>query len=509
MTEVAPRGSVFRSTRLGLPRSATRAVVLLLVLAISGSGAVVRGYGARTEGTKPSRRPNPIQEENRLPGSRSWSLDQSAPPRAIEGFASEVSVLPGQRVRFHISTAPAAHYRIVLYRLGWYRGAGARVLACIPGCTRDRQGGAQLQPRPQPVSGLTRAAWPVTDTFRFPRKAVSGYFLAKLQLTSGGNRGKVTYIPLILRALLSRHSPILVQAAVNTWQAYNSWGGKSLYAFNSTDHIPATHVSFSRPYRTMAPVPIQWEIGLVRFLERRGYDVSYTTDVDTDRKPRELRHHRLVISSGHDEYWSKRMRDAFEAARTGGTNLAFLGADIADWQIRYEDARRTIVEYRDARKDPNKDPRQKTVRFRELVPPRPQCELLGISYEGVRGAGDPPRSYSVNPAALKDAWFRGTGFTPTSTLPHSVGYEWDTIQPGCRVPRLTTLFHYAGAGPHGKLTTADVVRYVAPSGARIFSSGSLQFIWGLDNYYGARDAPPNPRLQRFMRNALADLTSKH
>jgi len=110
----------------------------------------------------------------------------------------------------------------VLYRLGWYHGAGARVLACIPGCKKDRQGMARLQPHPDPATGLTRAAWPVTDTFRVPRSAVSGYFLAKLQLTSGRDRGKVSYVPLIVRALPSHHSKILVQAAVNTWQAYNS-----------------------------------------------------------------------------------------------------------------------------------------------------------------------------------------------------------------------------------------------------------------------------------------------
>jgi hypothetical protein len=281
--------------------------------------------------------------------------------------------------------------------------------------------------------------------------------------------------------LPSRHSTILAQAAVNTWQAYNPWGGNSLYANNSTDRVPATHVSFNRPYNTMGSAPLAWDIGLLRFLEREGYDVSYTTDVDTDRRPSELRRHRLVISSGHDEYWSKGMRDAFEAARDSGTNLAFLAADIADWQIRYEDDRRTIVEYRDATTDPDNNPALKTLRFRELVPPRPQCELLGISYEGVRGPNDPPRSYMD---------------------------EWDSIQPGCAVPPLTVLFRYRGPGPDGTPTSAEVVRYVAPSGARVLSSGSLQFVWGLDNYYGHRDAPPNPRLQRFMRNALADLTSK-
>ena len=58
-------------------------------------------------------------------------------------------------------------------------------------------------------------------------------------------------------------------------------------------------------------------------------------------------------------------------------------------------------------------------------------------------------------------------------------------------------------------TSADAVRYTAPSGARVFSSGSLYFVYGLDNYYGHRDVLPDPRLRQFMRNALADLTVKH
>jgi hypothetical protein len=483
-----------------------RSLALLLVFASVGSAAVVRGHDAMTAVRAQGPAANPVQRENRRAGSRSWSLTETAKPyKRIEGFASEVSVLPGQTVHFHISTAPAARYRIELYRLGWYRGAGARFLACIPaGCHRDRKGKARHHPRPARATGLVRAPWPVTDSFRFPKGAVSGYVLARLVLTSGRARGEVTYVPLIVRALPSRRSKILVQASVNTWQAYNNWGGKSLYAFNSTNQIAANHVSFSRP----TGVPLQWEIGLLRFLEREGYDVSYTTDVDTDRNPAELRRHRLVVSSGYDEYWSKRMRDAFEAARDGGANLAFLGANIGDWQIRYENDRRTIVEYRNARIDPVRNSARKTVRFGELVPPRPQCELMGIGYEATRGANDPPRSYVVNPAALQDAWFQGTGFTATGELPDSVGYHWDSIKPGCAVPPLTALFRYQGTTSNGTPTSAEVVRYSAPSGARVFSVSSLQFVWGLDNYYG-HDVPRDARLVRFMRNALNDLASKH
>jgi hypothetical protein len=488
----------------------TTTVALLFVLVTAGSGAVVGAHGARASETPLSNKANPVRRENLRHGSTSWSLDQTGGPRRIEGYASEVSVLPGQKVHLHVSTAPAARYRIVLYRLGWYRGAGARIFACIPGCNKDRKGKARAHPRPARGTGLARARWPVTDTFRFPRSAVSGYFLAKFELTRGRARGKVTYAPLILRALPSRRSSILVQAAVNTWQAFNSWGGKSLFPENSTMRIPANHVSFNRPYSALRPAPLQWDVGLIRFLEREGYDVSYTTDVDTDRDPLELRRHRLVISAGQDEFWSKKMRDAFEAARNGGTNLAFLGAAIGEWQIRYANARRTIVKYPDATADPVLDPARKTVRFANLVPARPECELLGVGYGGgLLSPTEAPRSYVVNPSTLGDPWFRGTGFTATSELPDSVGYVWNSIQPGCAVPPLTVLFHYEGVGRNGSPTSADAVRYTAPSGARVFSSGSLYFVFGLDNYYGHRDVLPDARLRQFMRNALADLTSKH
>jgi hypothetical protein len=489
--------------RLATSAAIGASVTFGLVLVATGS--------AREMARKPkSARPlNQVQRENRLPGTRAWALTQTASEGQIVGYASEVSVLPGQVVHFHVSTSPAAPYQIYIYRLGWYGGTGARQVACIPSCTGSRRGQPQPVPAPDRATGMVRAAWPVTDSYRLPRSAVSGYYLAKLTLRSATDNGKVTYVPLIVRARPSRRATILIQVPVNTWQAYNAWGGKSLYAFNSTDQIAANHVSFDRPYDPQVSVPIAWEIGLVRFLERYGYDVSYTTDVDTDRKPRGLRRHRLVISSGHDEYWSKGTRDAFEAARDNGVNLAFLGADIGDWQVRYEDNRRTIVEYRSAALDPIPDPALKTVRFRDLTPPRPECLLLGIGFGGSAAETDPPRAYLVNRPALRDRWFKGTGFKPSSKLPAAVGYEWDSIQPGCTVPKLTVFFKYRGRDKYGAPTTAQAVRYVAPSGARVFSSGSLQWIWGLDNYYGRHGVRPNPRLKRFMKNALSALTSKH
>ena len=262
-------------------------------------------------------------------------LPPTYPPTRIEGYASETSVLPGESVRFHVSTGEGDRYRIEVYRLGWYGGRGARLLACLPVCGSDREGRALGSGSEDPVTRVVRAGWPVTDTLTIPTSWITGYYYALLRLTSGGDEtGSRGYIPFIVREPPGRHSQVVVQVPINTWQAYNPWGGKSLYPFNSSDLAPAVRVSFDRPLAFTAQGPFDWEINLVRFLEREGYDASYQTDVDTDLRPQSLLEHRLVIVGGHDEYWSKRMRDAFDAARALGTNLAFMNSNAGYWQIR-------------------------------------------------------------------------------------------------------------------------------------------------------------------------------
>jgi hypothetical protein len=447
---------------------------------------------------------NPIQLENALPGSAGWRVSK-APEHAIAGYASDVSLGPGDSLDLHVSTAPAASYRVELYRLGWYGGAGGRLVACLPSsCTSDEPGQAQPIPPLDPGTGFLDAGWTVTDAIRVPSSWVSGYYLAVLRLTSGPDAGRAGWVPFVVRAPASQHSAILVQAAVNTWEAYNRWGGVSLYRNAAGDNCrtTCTRVSFNRPYDPGTQNFWDYELPFVHFLEESGYDVSYTTDVDTDRDPGELLRHRLVIVAGHDEYWTKAMRDGFETARALGTNLAFMGANTGYWQMRYADRRRTIVEYRVASVDPETIPGLKTVRFRSLDPPRPECELEGVQY---RGAGSESiggqHDFAVVPGSLSDPWFAGTGFTASSVLSGLVGYEWDLVTPGCQTPPLTVFFHYDG-GP----APADTVRYTAPSGAIVFSAGSLAFAKGLDEF---RHQPLLPtqdlRLQVFVRNAFADL----
>jgi hypothetical protein len=163
---------------------------------------------------------------------------------AIEGYAGATSVAPGDTLELHVAAAVPARYRIEVYRLGWYRGLGARRVACLPSCDGDRAAPLELpRPVPDPATGIARAGWPVTDTLTPSPLWVSGYYEARLVVTSGAASGGSYSIFFVVREPLLRASAILVQVPVNTWQAYNSWAGKSLYGFSSDGSVAANRTA--------------------------------------------------------------------------------------------------------------------------------------------------------------------------------------------------------------------------------------------------------------------------
>jgi hypothetical protein len=186
-----------------------------------------------------------------------------------------------------------------------------------------------------------------------------------------------------------------------------------------------------------------------------------------------------------------------------------MGANDAYWQVRYEANDRVIVGYKSTA-DPIADPSLKTILFRALTPPRPECELIGIQHQGGRldwSGGD----YAVVPSSLDNPWFAGTGFDPSSVLRGLVGVETDTIPDAQSADsscgnKLTVFFHRAMGGD--TLGNADAVAYTAPSGAVVFAAGSKRFVWGLaDGSLSPVHGLVDPRLQLFVRNMLNDLSA--
>ena len=120
--------------------------------------------------------------------------------------------------------------------------------------------------------------------------------------------------------------------AVTTWQAYNLWGGRSLYEGPGGFDGRSRKVTFDRPYDTSgARLFLDFERDAIEVAERSGVPLAYLTSLDL--RPGVLDGARAVVSLGHDEYWSPGMRAAVTRARDNGTNLAFLGANAVYWRI--------------------------------------------------------------------------------------------------------------------------------------------------------------------------------
>ena len=142
---------------------------------------------------------------------------------------------------------------------------------------------------------------------------MSGVYIAHLVRNDNGGDSQ---IPFVVRDD-SSHSDVILQTSDATWQAYNNYGGNSLYkctvqcpAGNPQAYKAAYAVSYNRPwdgsFATDGGLSYFWyaEYQMVRFMEENGYNVSYTSQADIDQAPALLKNHKLFVSSGHDEYWS-------------------------------------------------------------------------------------------------------------------------------------------------------------------------------------------------------------
>ena len=244
---------------------------------------------------------NPIVCENRLPGdpASEWDISGAGDPN-IQGFVTNISVDQGQTVFFKIRSTTT--YQLDIYRMGYYGGMGARRVATIPSSATT----APTQPAcvTESSTGLIDCGnWATTASWVVPATAVSGIYFAKATRTGGGS----SHIFFIVRDDDGR-SDLLFQTADTTWQAYNQYGGNSLYVGSPAGR--AYKVSYNRPFTTRANSPEDWvfnaEYPMVRWLEANGYWVSYFAGADSDRLGPEIREHRVFLSVGHDEVLVRR-----------------------------------------------------------------------------------------------------------------------------------------------------------------------------------------------------------
>lgn len=270
----------------------------------------------------------------------------------IQAYPAHPSVRRGERLRLHVSTTAPA-FRVEFYRQGallaWQASSD-----CRPG-------------RYRPPGAFDRSwNWPAED-FAVPESWPTGVYLALLvevdengvdltrpAVTFDGRDSRALFV--ILRAISDARSPILYKLAWATYHAYNASGGGSLY--NGLGWLPTRErstVTTMRPgggtggalsfpndvdvYDPTSPREgfAHWDAPMITWLEQSGHSVDYCTDLDIQFDPAFVEPYRLLLSVGHDEYWSAEVRHAFERFANRGGNIAFFGGNTCWWRVVFDE----------------------------------------------------------------------------------------------------------------------------------------------------------------------------
>jgi len=490
---------------------------------------------------------NAIEAENCKAGNPAgeWDISGAGDP-SIQGFATDISVNRGETVRFKVKT-DASDYRLDIYRIGYYGGNGARLVASV-------RPSAQL-PQDQPAcindteTKLTDCGtWGESASWPVPADAVSGVYIAKLVRTDTGGASHVIFV---VRDDSGR-SDLLFKTSDTTWQAYNSYGlGYIEYPDYGYPSQKATKVSYNRPFTTRAVNSglgaynwfFQSEYPMIRWLEANGYNVSYFTSVDADRRGAEILEHKALLSLGHDEYWSAQMRTNIESARDAGINLAFFSGNTLYRKIRWENSLdgagtpyRTMVCYNESNAPAPIDPAGPSVwtgtwRNPTFSPPgdggRPENSLSGTLFTVSTGPNQLGIPLEVPQANGRMRFWRNTAAASLAAGQKStlgdrvVGYEFDEdIDNGFRPAGLmqlsstTTPVSAKLLGDNiniGKdvylpgTATHAMTLYRAPSSALVFSAGTVHWAWGLDAEHDNGPSVVDPSLKQATVNLLADM----
>lgn len=377
----------------------------------------------------------------------------------VTGYCWPQSVAPGSPVALHLSSSGARPVSVEIARLGADR-------------TVVWSGTVDAGDHPTPLNADAEGCdWPVALEVPTGADWTSGYHEVVLTIDVDGKRRR-SHAFFVVRPRPDSANTILLQLATNTWHAYNDFAGRNLYNGNThaslrrpmargylfkppgagrrvtTTHPPDrdmnTHVGYVRmnhlsAWAGSAGWP-DWEWPFLAWAERNGYGIDVITNADLEEHPGIVDRYRLLLSVGHDEYWSGPMRDTVEGFIAAGGNVAFFSGNTSLWQVRMEDVvdgtATVMVGYKGRFKD---DPVYDTDRVGELTSiwsdhliGRPENHMTGVSFTrgGYHRIGKRVTSGAGGYTVYRpDHWmFDGTGIDYGDVLgaaATTVGYECD------------------------------------------------------------------------------------
>ena len=411
--------------------------------------------------------------ENAKPGTSAWTVADAAlgAQDAIEGYPDRASVAPGQSFKLFVSTTASA-FVVTAYRMGSYGGADATKVWQSPRTRGVHQTAQSFDAATrtvecdwQPSMTVDTAGW------------VPGEYLIKLVSSAGNER----YVPLVVHST-STVGKVVILAGITTWQAYNSWGGYSLYHGPDGSYDSRAYaVSFDRPYLDPDEPEgdglfFPFDQALVSFAEQHDLSVAYESDLELETSPQLFDGARAIVSDGHDEYYSAAMRTTLQNARDKqGTNLAFLGANAIFRHIRWGStqlgADRLVICYKDYSSDPlyPSDPADTTQDWRFAPDPRPENSLTGSLYQ----CNPVDAAYVVYDPGN---WiFAGTGATQGTSFAGLVGPEYDRVVGIATTPRPIEVLSHSPLTCQGNAGYQESSYYTVASGAGVFDAGTMRW----------------------------------
>lgn len=421
----------------------------------------------------------------------------------VELFLDRESVEPGGELGVYVKSEASVRGQL------WRLGEVARLVGDLGELSATRQ----PDPSYESSTGLVHCShWERTIELQIDPTLESGVYSVRFATVAEPQRSAEAIF-----AVLPRTDPdVLIVLPVSTWAAYNWWGGRSLYDGGGFNGLPrANQVSFDRPMGiTASPIwereqghpYFTWEHPLVAWVEREGYDVGYATSIDLHQGALPAR--KLVVSAGHDEYWSTEMRATLDAALERGISLFVAGANEICWNVRFEASALGDDRQMTCFKDPWQDPvgvgDHPTSRWAEWPLYYPESDTTGVKFVDWDFAlNRRPGAWIVR--ATDHPLFEGTGLTAGDRIEGIVGDEWDAFDPSSRIADRVTILgeHETLIGANLGPSTGHTVVHQTDAGGLVFASGTTSWCWGLDtSSVSDRATRPDTRLQRLTKNVF-------
>ncbi len=423
----------------------------------------------------------------------------------VHGYCWPQSIVPGDEVALHLSSPQGESVSVEIARVG-----AERTVVWSDTVPADHHA-------TPPRAHTEGCDWPAATTVAAGEDWASGYYEVLLTVEVGGKTRR-SHAFFVVRPTPDSANTILLELSTNTWHAYNDFGGLNLYSgattvslqrpmspgylfkppgagrrvtvVNPPDRDMNAHVGYLQrnplsPWAGSAGWP-DWELPFLEWAEGKGYGIDVCTNADLEDHPELLDGRKLLLSVGHDEYWSGPMRDTVEAFIARGGNAAFFSGNTSFWQVRMEDhtpqgPAASMVGYKGMFK---RDPVFDTDRQSELTTiwsdhllERPENHMTGVSFTrgGYHRIGKRVTSglggYTVH---RPEHWiFEGTELTYGDVLGVAatvVGYECDgcdfTYRDGLPYPTgldgTPESFEILGTTPAAHFTRTTATRPPAP-----------------------------------------------